>query len=129
MLKKEVIYFHELVFQTKPNVHIIEQYEKVHQCYSASFTLKDQHWIDHLIDKKVNIIPLEFFLRVMRKNASLSQKLQVLTYLTECDSEYAKVYYNPNTTAFPFIAIIILAIKTVYFFFYGALLSVLYGPK
>lgn len=109
-LEHECGFIHRRIFGFEPSKDIQKRYVQVHDVYHRYIKNDEQMQIGHIIQKKVDLVSLEFFWRFKNRQNLLSKKIQILFYLTEVKPEYQRLYISDKNDS---LAIVKLAYFTM----------------
>lgn len=88
LLVSEVNYFHQQIFRRNAPNTFVEAYLAVHLDRYDLF-IADEHQkqtVRLIVERKLDALGIELWLRSKNKNHLLSSKLQLMFYIAECDA-------------------------------------------
>ncbi|WP_143530307.1 hypothetical protein [Rhizobium sp. RU36D] len=93
-LAKEVNHLHQSLFGRPPTASVIEHYIQAHMIMPELHDVHDAEvrTVRAVIEKKLDAIAVEPWLRDKNRHHLLSRKIFLLSYISECDAEH--VEYN-----------------------------------
>ena len=123
-LLSEVNFFHSRIFGFLPSQDIQNDYIAAHKVYGQYIQEHQQQKIDQLVFAQLDIISLEFYLRLKEKKNLLTQKFLILFYLTEVRPEYQSIFTSWKSDRFAVLKLGYYTLKSFFYFLKGAIMNV-----
>jgi hypothetical protein len=84
--------------------------------------------IHKIIEKKLDVEAIEFFLRLKNRNNLLTQKLHALTYLVEVRKDFYEDFYLEKDSFFRgFLSLVYFTLRSIFKFIKGSAQVKIYG--
>jgi len=102
ILKKEVLYLYNFIFNKNPTTKVINEYINAHLSLFKDNPITIQK-IELIEKKKLDIESIEYYLRLTNKSNMLSIKFHILLYIAETKATNFYLFYNYKSNRFSFI--------------------------
>ncbi len=127
-LSREAYYFHRSLFKSEISKELADKYIKAHDFVKPSGTDSQFQTIRMVIDLNLDAEAVELALRKKNSQHPLLQKIKILTYLAECNSQYYDLFINEEPSLFKAVAVLTYhVLRTAYKLLKGNIVKLRYG--
>lgn len=129
VLEKEVYHLHQSLFGRPPSASVVNHYFQAHIIMPEFHRIDDTEvqTVRTVIEKKLDAIVVEPWLRNKNRHHLLSKKIFLISYISECDAEHIE-YNNHIENRFIYFAVMMFeCVRASFNLAQGLYLKVRYG--
>lgn len=99
-LLHEAAALHRAIFRTEVAPEVAQKYVEAHKYCLQSLSPQEQHWMDEVIAKGLDLEALEAAFRVLGPDHVLSRKFKIMVYIAEAYPLYFRAFVNEKRRRF-----------------------------
>lgn len=129
VLRREADYLHRALFGREPMAMTVEHYVRAHSTLSAlaQASVAEQSLVQSVLDRRLDALGVEPWLRGRGRRHLLTAKLLLLTYLGECDGNHPEFARSGTSIRSPWRAFLNTSLYASYRLMRGYLQLLRYG--